>query len=359
MSARGRIKPDGCAVSLLCELVVHDAVQGLVHVGLGGDVAGLDQTRANALEYLNLLGARNRVDVQVGAVHDDLGGLVLNAGLFLHDLHGLFGVLLGPGASVLVHVHDDLRGGRVGLNELLGGVQEAEGVEVQVAVEEHVAALHLGGSHNRVQAAPRVDLAVVQGGAAVGVLQVLNVHVGGGNAGLLEGLQEQEVGVGTLGDGHALTPQVGDLGDARVLAGDERRPLGLRVEADDLDGGAARAGQQRRRARGGTDVDVAAAQRLVGLVRAGGLDPLNLLALGGQGGLEPALLADNQRERVVGGVVNGHGVLAAAGRTGGVGGAGTLTGATAEQGCEGGGCGQGLEGGTARRGESHDGSFRF
>ena len=60
-------------------------------------------------------------------------------------------------------------------------------LEVQVAVEEHVAALHLGGGHDQVQTAPRVDLAVIQGGAAVGVLQVLNVHVGGGNAGLLEG----------------------------------------------------------------------------------------------------------------------------------------------------------------------------
>ena len=97
----------------------------------------------------------------MGALHDDLGGLVLNAGLLLHDLHGLFGVLLGPGASVLVHVHDDLCGGRVGLDEFLGGVQETVGVEVQVAVEEHVAALHLGSGHNRVQAAPRVDLAVV------------------------------------------------------------------------------------------------------------------------------------------------------------------------------------------------------
>ena len=189
------------------------------------------------------------------------------------------------------------------------------------------------------------------------MLQVLNVHVRGRNTGLLEGLQEQEVGVGALGDGNGLTLQVGDLGDARVLAGDERRPLGLRVEADDLDGGTVRAGQQRRRACGGADVDVAAAQRLVCLVRAGRLDPLHLLALGGQGGFEPTLLADNQRERVVGGVINGHGVLAAAGSTGGVSGTGTFTGAGAKQSSKSGGCGKGLEGGTARRGVSHDEIF--
>ena len=294
----------------------------------------------------------------MGALHDDLSGLVLNAGLLLDNLHSLFGVLLSPGASVLVHVHDGLCGGRVGLNELLGRVQEAVGVEVQVAVEEHVAAFHLGGSHDRVQAAPRVDLTVIQGGAAVGVLQVLNGQVRSRNTLLLECLQQQEVRVGTLGHGNGLTLQIRNLGDARILAGHQRRPLRLRVEANDLDGGAISACQQRRRTGGRANINIAATQRLIRLVRAGRLDPLNLLTLGGEGGLKPTLLTDNQGQRVVGRVVNGHGVLiATTGSTGGVSGTGTFTGAGAEQSSKSGGCGKGLEGGTARRGVSHDEIF--
>ena len=202
----------------------------------------------------------------MGALHDDLGGLVLNTGLLLDNLHSLFGVLLSPGASVLVHVHDGLCGGWVGLNELLGRVQEAVGVEVQVAVEEHVAAFHLGGSHDRVQAAPRVDLTVIQGGAAVGVLQILNGQVRSGNTLLLECLQQQEVGVGTLGYGNGLTLQIRNLSDARILAGHQRRPFRLRVEANDLNGGAISACQQRRRTGGRANINIAATQRLIRLI---------------------------------------------------------------------------------------------
>ena len=189
------------------------------------------------------------------------------------------------------------------------------------------------------------------------MLQVLNGQIRSGNTLLLECLQQQEVRVGTLGHGNSLTLQVRNLGDARILAGHQCRPFRLRVEANDLDGGAISACQQRRRTGGRANINIAATQRLIRLVRTGRLDPLNLLTLGGEGGLKPTLLADNQGQRVVGRVVNGHGVLT--GSTGGVSGTGTgtLTGAGAEQSSKSGGCGKGLEGGTARRGVSHDEIF--
>ena len=190
------------------------------------------------------------------------------------------------------------------------------------------------------------------------MLQVLNGQVRSGNTLLLECLQEQEVRVGTLGHGNGLTLQIRNLSDARILAGHQSRPLRLRVEANDLDGGAISACQQRRRTGGRANINIAATQRLIRLVRAGRLDPLNLLTLGGEGGLKPTLLADNQGQRVVGRVVNGHGVLVATtGSAGGVSGTGTFTGAGAEQSSKSGSCGKGLEGGTTRRGVSHDEIF--
>ena len=91
--------------------------------------------------------------------------------------------------------------------------------------------------------------------------------------------------------------------------------------------------------------NIAATQRLIRLVRAGRLDPLNLLTLGGKGGLKPTLLADNQGQRVVGRVVNGHGVLiATTGSTGGVSGTGTSPAQALSRVAKAAGCGKGLEG---------------
>jgi len=136
------------------------------------------------------------------------------------------------------------------------------------------------------------------------VLEVLDLDLRGVDALGLEGLQQEEVGVGALGGGHPLARELPDVGDRGILADHDGGPLRLGVDVDGLDRRAVGAGEEGRGSGGGADVDGAGTEGLVGGVGAVGLHPLHLDALV----LEPALVLDDQAQRVVGGVVDGEGV---------------------------------------------------
>lgn len=84
-------------------------------------------------------------------------------------------VLERPGARLLVGVDDHL--GDIGVLSMnLGGVEEAVGVEVDVAVGERCTGLDPPRAMT-VEPRPGVDAAALEGGAAVGVLQGLQLDV--------------------------------------------------------------------------------------------------------------------------------------------------------------------------------------
>ena len=97
---------------------------------------------------------------------------------------------------------------------------------------------------------------------------------------------QEDVRVGAAGDGDALALQVGDLGDARVLAGDERRPFRARIGVDRLDRVAVDPREKGRGARRGAEIDGAGVEELQRLVGAERLHPAHLM---------PSLSASSRR----------------------------------------------------------------
>jgi hypothetical protein len=83
-------------------------------------------------------------------------------------------------------------------------------------------------------------------------------------------------------------------------------PLRLGEHRDRLDRGAVGSRRECGRAGSGADVDDVGVEVLVGLVAAGAEDPFDRDALGRECILEALLVADNEAERVVVGVVDGQ-----------------------------------------------------
>jgi hypothetical protein len=111
---------------------------------------------------------------------------------------------------------------------------------------------------------------------------------------------EEDVRVGAAGYGDALALEVGDLGDAGVLAGDERRPFGPRIDVDRLDRVAVDLGDERRRARRRAEIDRAGVEELECLVRAERLHPSDGDAVLLECLLQEALLLEHEADRIVG-----------------------------------------------------------
>jgi len=178
-------------------------------------------------------------------------------------------------------------------------MKSSVGVEVDVAVEELHAVVDLVRGHHGIETRPRVDGAAHEGRAAIRVLQVLDVDLRRIDPRLVERLQKEEVGVGADGHRDGLAAQVVDRVDAAAGQRREGRPLGLRVDVDDLDGRTVGARQERRGARGRAHVEGARTEPLVRLVRAERLGPRDCHVVA-EGLLEPALVLDDEAQRVVG-----------------------------------------------------------
>src|SRR5699024_11539341 len=87
-------------------------------------------------------------------------------------------------------------------------VEEAVGVEVDRAEDDPRAGLDLGGGHDRGEPGPGLDAVALEGGAAVGVLEGLQLDVVDRQPGLGEGLDEEEVRVGAGGRGDGAAGEV-------------------------------------------------------------------------------------------------------------------------------------------------------
>ncbi len=208
------------------------------------------------------------------------------------------------GARLLVgleHLRDEVR---ILLGECLAHVQDAPGIGGRVAVEERRAALDLGRRHQRIEAGPGIDVAALEGRAAVRMLKEDELHVLLGQLRLLQGAHEEDVRIGAAGDGDALALEVLDLGDARVLAGDEGRPFGPRIDVDRLDRVAVDLADQRRGAGRRAEIERAGIEEFERLVGAERLHPAHRDAVLGELALEDALVLEDEADRVIGGIVD-------------------------------------------------------
>jgi hypothetical protein len=136
------------------------------------------------------------------------------------------------------------------------------------------------------------------------VLQEDKLHVLLGELGALERAHQEDVRVGAARNRDALALEVLDLGDRAVLAGDERGPLGARVDVDGLDGVAVDPADERRRAGSRAEVDGAGVEELERLVGAERLDPAHADAVLRKLLLEEALVLQEKPDGIVGGVVD-------------------------------------------------------
>jgi hypothetical protein len=155
-----------------------------------------DEQGREVLQYGELGGAGDGGDVEVGALGE------LPRRYRLRDLRcpgqhalGVLGVGDDPGSRPLVGVDDGLHEVGMRLEEGLGDVQEAVGIEGEVAIDQCGAGLDLRLRHVRVQAGPGVHLVPLQGGLAVLMLEIDERDVLDPEPGLLQRLQEEEVRV--------------------------------------------------------------------------------------------------------------------------------------------------------------------
>ena len=122
----------------------------------------------------------------------------------------------------------------------------------------------------------------------------------GDSPAVLERLEQEEVRVGALGGGDLLALEVRDGGDRRAVGTTMAAHSGCEKMSMTW------IGEPFERARSAAEPAVeptsiaSCAQGLIGLVRAGRLDPVDGHALVGEGRLEPALVLDDEAERVVG-----------------------------------------------------------
>ena len=136
------------------------------------------------------------------------------------------------------------------------------------------------------------------------MLQQDELHVLLGELGLLQGAHQEDVRIGAAGDRDALALEVLDLGDAGILAGDQRRPFGARIDVDRLDRVAVDLADQGRGAGRGAEIERAGIEEFERLVGAEGLDPAHRDAVLRERLLEDALVLEDEADRVVGGVVD-------------------------------------------------------
>ena len=121
-----------------------------------------------------------------------------------------------------------------------------------------------------------------------------------GQPGALQCPHQEDVRIGAAGDCDPLALELRDRRDRGVLAGDERRPLGPRIDVDRLDRIAVDLAHEGGGAGGRAEIDRVGAEEFQRLVRAERLHPADLDAVLGEFLLEQALILEHHRDRVVG-----------------------------------------------------------
>eukprot|EP01022_Parablepharisma_sp_SALTPOND_P036530 TRINITY_DN997_c0_g1_i1.p2 TRINITY_DN997_c0_g1~~TRINITY_DN997_c0_g1_i1.p2 ORF type:complete len:956 (+),score=359.07 TRINITY_DN997_c0_g1_i1:4487-7354(+) len=281
---------------------IDERVDGAWQVGTALDQVFFDQDGRSRAQGIDVLAADQRmreiIAFQLQARHRRR-----QSGFFGKQRHGLVGMGDDPGACPFIggdHTPDLVRmTGR----ETVADVEEAVGIEIDVAIDQARTSLQLAGRQMRVEAGPGRHAALLQRGATIGVLQVDDLHVALPESVLMQCAQQEQVGIGPLGGGNLLALELGDGLDRRILGHGQRGPFGTRIDVDRLDRIAIGACQQGRQAGGAAEVDAVAVEVFEGAVAALAQDPLDLGALRLEIVFQPAELAQHQAGRRIGGVV--------------------------------------------------------
>ena len=125
-----------------------------------------------------------------------------------------------------------------------------------------------------------------------------------GQAGFVERAHEEDVRIGAAGNRDPSALEIGDIGDLAVFAGDQRGPFGARENADGLDRIAVDLADQSGRAGGRANVERTGIEEFERLVGAGRKNPADVDLVLLEFLFEKLLLADDQRERIIGGVID-------------------------------------------------------
>ena len=167
-------------------------------------------------------------------------------------------------------------------------------------IEQLGAVLDLGLRHHRIETGPGLHVAANERGLAVRMLQQHRRDVLLGQLHAQQRAHQEDVRVGAAGHRDPLALEILDLGDLRILGGDQRGPLRPRIDIDRLDRIAVDLGEQRRRARGRAEVDRAGVEELQRLVGAERLHPADADAVLGEFLFQQALVLEHHGDRVVG-----------------------------------------------------------
>jgi hypothetical protein len=111
---------------------------------------------------------------------------------------------------------------------------------------------------------------------------------------------QEDVRIGAAGHRDAFALEIRNACDLGVFAGHQRGPFGARIDIDRLDRVAVDFGDQRRRARGRSEIDRAGVEEFERLVGTGRLHPDDSNAVLGKFLFQQALLLEDHRHRIVG-----------------------------------------------------------
>ncbi len=222
----------------------------------------------------------------------------------LDDLLELVGMGERPAPAALIDREDAADCLGMLCRESFAHIEHAIGVEIGIAEEQAVAVLELRLRHHGIESRPGIHVALVEGKATVLMLEQHELHVLLGEACRLQRADEEDMRIGAAGHGDPLASEIRHGLDRRLLAGDERRPLRLRIDIHGLDGIAVDAADQGGGTRRGAEIEAAGIEELEGLVAAEAEHPAHRDAVLLEFHLEPALLLEHEAHRVVIGVVH-------------------------------------------------------
>ncbi len=176
-------------------------------------------------------------------------------------------------------------------------------VEAEVAVEQPRAGLQLAGRHVRIEPGPGVDLALLQGYPAVGMLQVDDTQVVLVQAHAVQAAEQEQVGIGALGGSHLAPLEFGEAADRRILAHQQRGPLRAAGDVYGTYRAAVGPREYRGEAGGRGEIDAAGVEVLQGTVAALAEHPAHPGSAAVQAFLQPAELPERQAGGGVVGIV--------------------------------------------------------
>src|SRR5471032_1521425 len=278
----------------------HD---GAVQIRARPDQRFIQQNRRRLLQSLQMFLRRLGIGKVAAQLHLQQRHRQADLGLIGQYSGRLARIGDGPGARLFVAADHARHFGGMLRQEFLAHVQEAVGIERHVPVQQPRAGFQLAGRHVWIESGPRIDLALFQRDAAIGVLQANILNIAALQSHGLQGAQHEQIRIGALGSGDLFALQICQRADRTVLAHHQRGPFRARKNVGRAYGIAVGLGQQRSQTGARTDVDAVGVQVFERAIAAGAEHPFDLRAVRFEFLFEPAKAAQHQTGGRIVGVV--------------------------------------------------------